>query len=174
MEGGAKFSLNRRYRYSLWRQWDINRPAVTFICLNPSTADEEVNDPTVRRCITFAHAWGFGTCYLGNIFALRGTNPSVLYDFDDPIGPDNDTSLLDMSSIAARVVVGWGNRGQLYNRGNYVLELISSKRPLYCFGRTKTGEPKHPLYLPRLAMVYQLGGEFDKMLLCKVNKHDYK
>ena len=93
---GATFSPCRRYRYTLWRQWD-ERPPATFIMLNPSTADETANDPTVERCQRRAQAMGYGGVRVANIFALRSTDPRALYTAEDPVGPENDHALLTLA-----------------------------------------------------------------------------
>ena len=98
MERGAKFSLDRVYRYRLWRFWDKRKGIVLFIGLNPSTADEKVNDPTIRRCIGYAMDWGYGGMLMGNIFAYRNTYPETLKICGvDPIGIENDTELRAMN-----------------------------------------------------------------------------
>src|SRR5512133_2959068 len=93
---GATFSRDRRYRYSLWREWNRDLSRVAFVMLNPSTADEARLDPTIRRCLGYAHAWGCGSFVVGNLFALRSTDPAALYRADDPVGRANDAALLEM------------------------------------------------------------------------------
>ncbi len=148
MERGAKFSLDRIYRYRLWRFWDKRKGLVLFIGLNPSTAGENVNDPTIRRCIGFAMDWGYGGMLMGNIFAYRNTYPETLKTCDvDPIGIENDTELYTMNSEAKRTVLCWGNGGIYKGRGN----VVSCKMfpNALNFGFTKQGQPKHPLYLAK-------------------------
>jgi hypothetical protein len=156
MDGGATFSHDRKYRYKLWRQWDVSKQTIAFICLNPSTANETDNDPTVWCCVNFARDWGFGTLHIGNLFAVCSADPRRLYEDDDPIGPENDDALFDMAATAKKVVVAWGNHGVACGRGRQVMELLRCKGHLYCFGLNKTGEPRHPLYLPRSAMVSEV------------------
>ena len=144
---GAQFSDCGKYRYKLSRTWDRNKGTALFIMLNPSTADASVNDPTVRRCINFAKSWGYGRLYVGNIFALRSTDPKALYGHDDPIGVDNDKYLLEMYEQSDIVIAAWGNHGALLNRSNQVIDLINGD--LCCLGQTNIGEPRHPLYLPK-------------------------
>jgi hypothetical protein len=116
--------------------------------LNPSKADHVENDPTVRRCIGFAEAWGYGGVDVVNIFALRSTDPLELYGHDDPIGPENDAAILSAAAGAARVVAAWGHHGALRHRGSDVLRLIErSGRTVECLGMTKDGYPRHPLYI---------------------------
>src|SRR5271157_168450 len=94
IRSGATFSLCRTWRYKLWRRWSAAVPMVTFIGLNPSTADEINDDPTVRRCLGFARRWGFGGMSMLNVFAYRSTNPRALRAATDPVGPRNGAALL--------------------------------------------------------------------------------
>jgi hypothetical protein len=116
-----------------------------FIGLNPSTADETQDDPTIRRCIGYAKAWGFGGIYMLNLFAYRTTDPAKLALVHDPIGPKNDEFLQMYLTPAGLNIACWGNGGKLMNRGRVVVELLG-KDNLACLGTTKSGEPKHPLY----------------------------
>lgn len=143
MERGAAFSPCWRYRYALWRIWDEGRPVVLFVCLNPSTADEARDDPTVRRCIGYARAWGFGGLRLVNLFALRATDPAALRRADDPAGPENDRWIARMAEGARLVVLAWGNEGR--GRGPAVRALLPDPHGLRL---TRSGQPAHPLYLP--------------------------
>ncbi len=88
MTRNAHLSICRRYRYALLRRWGEGKNAM-FIGLNPSTADETADDPTIRRCVSFAKAWGFGGLCMANLFAYRATNPADMLMQADPIGPDN-------------------------------------------------------------------------------------
>jgi hypothetical protein len=119
---------------------------VAFIGLNPSTADEINNDPTVRRCIGFARRWGFGGVYMLNVFGFRSTNPRALKAAVDPVGPGNDASLLKTCRRCDMVVACWGVWGGLFDRGQAVMELLSDV-PIHCLGMTRGRQPKHPLYL---------------------------
>lgn len=143
---GARFSPCRTWRYRLWRRWSTNKPTVAFIGLNPSTADETNDDPTVRRCIGFARRWGFGGMNMLNIFAFRSTNPKLLRKAADPIGPGNRAALLRTCCRSALIVACWGGWGRLFDRGEAVIDLLAGFR-LHCLGHTKDGHPKHPLYL---------------------------
>jgi hypothetical protein len=143
---GATFSHDRIYRYSLWRTWDLQKGRVLWIMLNPSTADEVELDPTVRRCIGFAKAWGYGGIEVCNIFALRSTDPKVLYSHPDPVGPDNDDAITN-SADAARVVAAWGVHGALRGRGAELAKMFDGVVNLECLGVTKDRHPKHPLYV---------------------------
>lgn len=143
-EQGAEVSTDGQYRYSLWRIWDSSKPLILFICLNPSTADATVDDPTIRRCISFARSWGYGGLYMGNLFAFRATNPAELYEAPDPVGPKNDNRLFSMASKCQNIVFAWGTKGVLLERN----KVISSKFPnSRCISKTKVGHPGHPLYL---------------------------
>ena len=160
---GAVFDADRRYRYLLWRRWDGTNngwlfgvpPETTtclFIMLNPSTADEKVLDPTVRRCVDFAKRWGCGSLLVANIFALRSTDPKMLYQTHstggEPIGgPDNDRHILEAASAASVRVAAWGRHGNLLERGRKVVELLVDL-PLMCLGTNQDGTPWHPLYVP--------------------------
>lgn len=145
---GALFSDCGRYRYRLTRIFDERRIAVNFIMLNPSTADGCSDDPTIRRCQNFARMWGFGRMVVTNIYGLRSTDPKALYRDPDPIGPKNDYHLVLEALCAAEVVCAWGAHGSAKSRGGFILSLLKARgiRPV-CLGRTKSGEPKHPLYL---------------------------
>lgn len=142
----ATFSIDSRYRYGLWRRWD-DGPIALWIMLNPSTADEVKNDPTIRRCIGYSKAWGYSGIAVGNIFALRSTDPSALRRSPDPVGPDNSDYLLSMASAAALTVCAWGVHGAYKERGVAVHELlIAGGVSLSVLGFTKGGHPVHPLY----------------------------
>jgi len=141
----ARFSPCRTWRYTLHRIWDKGRGLLMVVGLNPSTADEVRNDPTVTRCINYARAWGFGGLVMMNAFAVRGTNPRVLREVPDPVGPDNDFWLSRMAREARLIVAAWGNHGLWLERQTKVLSLID--REVYCLGVTKQGAPRHPLYL---------------------------
>ncbi len=118
--------------------------------LNPSTADAEKNDPTIRRCIGYATEWGYKTLYVGNIFAYRSTDPKKLKQVKDPIGIENDFQLLEVAQMSAMVVVAWGNHGGFMNRGKEVYKYMERANiKLYALRTLKTGQPSHPLYLPK-------------------------
>lgn len=126
--------------------WDNTPPAV-FIMLNPSTADEVKNDPTVERCERRARMMGYGGLRVANVFALRSTDPKALYQHAAPIGKDNDAAILESATGAGIVVCAWGGHGNLNNRGSKVLELLQSENIVpYYLALNKDGTPKHPLY----------------------------
>jgi hypothetical protein len=143
MKSGASFSQCHRYRYALWRQWS-DGPRVLFVMLNPSTADATRDDPTIRRCIGFAKAWGFGSLAVGNLFAFRTPSPRALAACSQPIGQENDRWLRKLQRGAALVVAAWGNHGSLLERGAAVRALLANPSTL---GLTARGQPRHPLYL---------------------------
>lgn len=144
----AVFSLDRRYRYALRRRVGMDDSAVLFVMLNPSTADEEVNDPTIRRCIGFANRWGFGWLTVCNLFAYRATKPRDLWKSPDPIGLGNDFHILREARVANQVVVAWGEAAKWPHRIASVRCLLAGI-PLYCLGTNGSGSPKHPLYVPK-------------------------
>jgi len=144
MHSSATFSPCRRYRYALWRTWDEARPHVLFIGLNPSTADETQDDPTIRRCMGYARDWGYGGVCVANLFAWRATLPSDLKRAEDPIGPDNDEWLERLAGEAEGVVAAWGNDGAHLGRSTAVKGMLHE--PL-CLKLNRSGEPAHPLYL---------------------------
>jgi hypothetical protein len=141
----AAFSPCRRYRYALWRSWDSARPRVLFIGLNPSTADERSDDPTLRRCMRFARDWGYGGMCTGNLFAFRATEPKAMLSAADPVGPKNDAWLRRLADEAALVVAAWGNHGAYRSRSTVVRGLLGE---LHCLAVNQSGEPAHPLYQP--------------------------
>lgn len=145
MKYDAILSKDKKYRYSLSRIWDDNKPKVLFICLNPSTADEKNDDPTVTRCINFAKSWGYGGLLMGNLFAFRSTDFSNLLSETDPIGPDNDKSLQELAKQSALIVAAWGNNGNLLERSTKVKKMFSNYQ-LKCLKVNNTKEPMHPLY----------------------------
>ncbi len=132
----------------LWRIWDKAKPAMTFLLLNPSKADEEINDPTITRCWRRAERYGLGGMRVVNLFAWRSTSPDELYIPEDPIGPENDSYILEACRDTDVVLCGWGGYGKLQNRGNAVLKLLLDHqvKPM-CLGVNKDDTPKHPLYV---------------------------
>jgi len=146
--GTAWFSEDQAYRYLLTR-WLGDEPKVmTWIMLNPSTADAFTDDPTIRRCIRFARREGCGTIRVVNLFAYRATDPRELSaPGRDPVGPDNDR-FLDEHTQASLVVAAWGAGGTLNGRAREVGgRLAAAGTRLNCLGVTKDGHPRHPLYV---------------------------
>jgi hypothetical protein len=149
ISSSARFSRDRRYRYELWRRWADGPAVCNFLLLNPSTADARSDDPTVARCRRRARAWGFDAVVITNLFALRSTDPRALRSATDPVGPANDAALLSVARSAALVVCGWGVLGAYLGRSSAVLALLAHAGvPAFCLGRTASGAPRHPLYLP--------------------------
>jgi len=140
----AIFSKDRIYRYVLIREWDLDKPSLTIVSLNPSTADEKKNDPTVTRCIGFAKKWGFGKLLMANIFAFRATLPKDLFNSKNPVGDKNDYWIKKLSEEGNKVVLAYGNHGNFKNRHDEILKMIENP---YCIKKSKTGMPSHPLYL---------------------------
>lgn len=145
MKRWARFSDCRRYRYQLWREWGPGTDYVMFVGLNPSTADEINDDPTIRRCIRFAQEWGYGALCMTNAFAFRATDPRVMKREPHPVGPDNDFNLKQLAQGAGVVVAAWGTHGTHKGREQW-LRLHLPK--LHYLRLTKDGHPSHPLYLP--------------------------
>jgi len=145
MERSAEFSPCRTWRYSLYRCWDWQGPEsqIAFCCLNPSHADELIDDNTVTRCINYAKRWGFGGFYMYNVFGFRATKPRVMKAAADPIGPGNDAALAGIRQRVGCVVAGWGNHCPP-EREKAVCELIGGT--IFCLAQTKKGRPIHPLY----------------------------
>lgn len=142
--GGARFDGD--YRYRLWRVFSDAPTCVTFVMLNPSRADAEHDDPTIRRCVGFAHDWGFGRLEVVNLFAYCATHPRELAQAPEPVGRHNDRAVRRAVRRADRVVVAWGIHGQLLGRHERAPALLRGVEPL-CFGTTQSGAPRHPLYV---------------------------
>ena len=140
-----------KYRYRLTRDLGMmGEGAVCFVMLNPSTADAENDDPTIRRCIGYARRFGAARLEVVNIFAYRSTDPSVLLAMsrDTAVGPENDAHILDVVSRSKIVICAWGNHGELFGRAKEVLRLIGSvQTPMALKINAKSGQPAHPLYL---------------------------
>lgn len=154
----ASFSPCAKYRYALSREWDApTQRRCLFIMLNPSTADELVLDPTVRKCVGYAKRWGYGALDIANLFAWRSTDKSVLPSLHDPVGEENDVFISRLAGSASLVVCGWGADGGLRNRAGLVLRaLVLSGHSPKCLHLTKGGEPGHPLYLKNEAPLIDL------------------
>jgi hypothetical protein len=148
MKSDAKLSEDRRFRYWLTRVWDDTLPMMCVIGLNPSTADEHADDPTIRKCIGFARRLGFGGLLMLNVGAYRSTSPKTWRNAIDPFGPENSVAHLWSYIIefnATQIIAAWGKNG------NYVTgrcAQIAQLPNLYCFGRNPDGTPRHPLMLP--------------------------
>jgi hypothetical protein len=145
-EYGAIFDAKRIYRYLLWRKWDESLPRLCFVMLNPSTADEIKNDPTIARCVGFADRWGFGSLEVVNAFAYRATDSSELKRAKNPVGKLADRYIQEAVTRSDQVVVAWGNWGSL-NERHVEMNALLKGADTYCFGITNQSQPKHPLYL---------------------------
>lgn len=149
----AVISEDQLYRYVLSRVWDKRKPILGAIWLNPSTADAEVDDPSLRRGMYFAEAAGYGGLMLCNLFAWRATNPAVIIrmDYHQAIGPLNNAHILRMNSLCPEIFVGWGDKASQHekigNRVRFVAEMIGPSKKLLCLGTTQRGQPRHPLYI---------------------------
>jgi hypothetical protein len=144
----AVYSDCERYRYSLTRVWEPGDGHALFVMLNPSTATERQNDPTVERCERRARTLGFGAFTVLNIFAWRATDPREMRAAADPVGPDNDAAILASLAQADRVICAWGTHGAHLGRGPAVERLLRSAGVrLWHLGLSKEGHPKHPLYI---------------------------
>lgn len=144
----AVYSDCENYRYTLTRTWDATGHKALFVMLNPSTATEVQNDPTVERCERRARALGFGAFRVANIFAFRATDPRVMRAQADPIGPANDAAIADGAAWADAVLCAWGTHGAHLDRGAQVERLLrATGQPLFHLGLSKAGHPKHPLYI---------------------------
>lgn len=144
----AIYSDCENFRYELTRVWDEAGRKALFVMLNPSTATEVQNDPTVERCERRARALGFGAFRVCNIFAYRATDPRNMRAQDDPVGPENDAAILSACEWADQIVCAWGTHGEHMNRGPMVgAKLQAQPKPLYHLGLSKAGHPKHPLYI---------------------------
>jgi len=141
---GAIISEDEKYRYSLWRIWDKELDSCMWIMLNPSTADATKNDPTINKCIAYAKWWGYGSIFVCNLYAYRARDPKILEYVPDPVGPLCDQWLITISKIAVLRMAAWGNNMLSHRRVNKVKSLMG---PLSCLDISKSGNPKHPLYL---------------------------
>lgn len=152
-DSGAEFSYDRAYRYRLWRRW-ADGPMLMVVGLNPSTADEIVDDPTIRRCIGYARRWGFSGLWMMNLYGYRSTDPRDLFCAEDPIGPFNRWHLNVVADMAIEdggaILAAWGATSwrQGFQAGWFRRHASDSwGYGVACLGLTKSGEPKHPLYL---------------------------
>lgn len=155
--GSAIYSPCERYRYSL--DCSLIETSLPFgraqrclwIMLNPSTATEEQFDPTVRRCWGYSNAWGYESMTVCNLFALRSTDPGALKRIADPVGPDNDRYIQWQAARADLIVLAWGNHGTFRDRGVAVIRLlgVDARSKMRVLKLTGTGQPAHPLYLPK-------------------------
>ena len=149
LERTAELSPCERYRYCLGRHWNKSAPACLFIMLNPSTADHIIDDRTIVKCKTYAAKWGYGSLLVGNLFALRSTDPKALRQAvsagEDPVGPENNGHIVALLAQASLVVCAWGVNGTLLERDQEVVEMLQGRGQALTL--TKDGHPNHQLYL---------------------------
>jgi len=150
----AMISDDGKYRYFLSRTWGSDGKVVTFIGLNPSTADAKQNDPTVLKCIRFARSWGATKLLMVNLFAYRSSSPRDLRQVANPVGADNDAWIMRAVKEADIVVAAWGNNGSYLGRANEVTKRFHLR--LQALRITKQGMPGHPLYIPADAKLVRL------------------
>lgn len=154
-EFGAVISPCGRYRYRLWRHWS-DAPHALWVMLNPSTADGTKDDPTIRRCISFARAWGCGGIVVVNLYALRATNPDHLWQARsehgfDIVGPANDATIAE-SITGAHVgtrVAAWGTQARPDRVAALHRIATAADVDFVCLGRSRAGMPRHPLLVRR-------------------------
>jgi len=146
----AVFSPCRKYRYRLAQIWDGGKEPLYWLMLNPSTADEVKNDPTVERCERRARMWGYGGSVVLNIFAYRATDPKDMRAQKDPIGPKNDDWIRKLArrSQDVDVVGGWGEHGAHMARGQAVMDIFKQENGrINALKINASGHPAHPLYI---------------------------
>ncbi len=144
VQKGAEFNQDRTHRYSLWRIWDEQLPMIAFVGLNPSNANENEDDPTIRRVIGFAQNWGYGGVYMLNLFTVISSAPSILKDANN-WGDWKDclSHILKHENKIEEYVFAWGNAKESQERG---LKLSKVILDAICLEKNKNGSPKHPLY----------------------------
>jgi hypothetical protein len=136
---------NNIYRYTLLRVWDKSKPKIAFIGLNPSVADEQQDDNTVRKCINIARRDGYGQMVMLNAYAYRSTDPKALTTQPNVVGRFNDRYIAEECKSADKIVVAWGNHAT-DDRHTTLLKVLKEQQ-LWCFARNNNGKPKHPLYV---------------------------
>jgi hypothetical protein len=149
IENDATISDCGLYRYLLRRTWDAIKPRALLIMLNPSTADANVDDPTIRSCVRLLTSLGYGSMEVVNLFAWRATDPSELLNTIVPtVGEKNDVAIMSAVGRCDMVICAWGAHRAADERAHEVIQMIRAHRPaVFCFGKTKDGAPKHPLYI---------------------------
>lgn len=160
IDRSAEISECGRYRWWLRRSWQLwddqgqhveGKGVCCFVMLNPSTADAMQDDPTIRRCIGFARAWGYDTLSVRNLFPWRATDPKELLVIDRGhcLGSPRGGIELMAAATADMLVAAWG-AGVPFERDREVLRAWRDSfpaMPIYCLGTTKHGHPRHPLYV---------------------------
>ncbi len=177
---GATFSEDRVFRYTLWRRFKESGKTLAFIGLNPSTADEKIDDPTVRRCINYAKRDGYAQLIMLNLFAFRATLPKDMRAAKDPGGPDhagNLMAIIETCAAADKVILAWGNHGSFKGAGRALYKSLVNAQfqwKLYCLGMNKDTSPVHPLYQPSAAPFIPFGyGMTNKQKKCKHEKQSW-
>lgn len=149
--GFARVSDDGAHRYLLGRSWDTPYKTVTFVMLNPSTADALADDATIRRCVGFARRWGFNRLLVVNLYAFRSTDPRNLLSAPDPVGPKNDATILEAVAVSHLVICAWGAHEAVKRcpeRVARVLRLLEPVEHVEALQLTRDGHPWHPLYVP--------------------------
>tara|TARA_E500000178_G_C16409447_1_gene482323 strand:+ start:40 stop:522 length:483 start_codon:yes stop_codon:yes gene_type:complete len=141
MKKHAKISPDGKYRYNLSRIWDEEKPKILFIMLNPATADDTVDDPTIRRVINYAKDWGYGGVFVGNLYAFRSKSPKDLRNIDNPMGENNIQEVYSLLELVEKVIYAWGNKKK---EPSWLRERVDTP---YCIDVGINGIPKHPLRL---------------------------
>lgn len=147
---GATFSDCGKYRYLLSRHW-AEGPCALFCMLNPSTASELIDDPTIRKCMGFSRKWGMAGMYVVNLFAWRATDPKELLKTSDPIGPDNKWAIRQAVELCkGPIVAAWGANKAIERFGfrKTLCSITDHGLTVNCLGTTQEGHPRHPLYVP--------------------------
>lgn len=149
MEKDAAISECGNYRYSLLRQWGDGASCV-FIMLNPSTADADLDDPTIRRCIGFAKRENCDAIEVVNLFAFRSSDPKELEKAHDPVGPLNNQYIhTAVQNARGPIIAAWGACPYVRGRDKGTIDVVRFERGhIHCLGKTKNGSPRHPLYVP--------------------------
>jgi hypothetical protein len=144
VERWAVIDDTEQYRYALTRIWEPDKPRICFVMLNPSTADGYTDDPTIRKCIGFARQWDYGSLAVVNLYAFRATDPKDLWKASFPVGPENDTFIKQAVRQSLAIVAAWGASARDEQRVAQVRRLLGDAN---CLGKTKSGAPRHPLYV---------------------------
>lgn len=159
LESDARISDDGMYRYLLRRTWDFTKLRVLIIMLNPSTADATIDDATIRSCVRLCKWRNDGGFEVVNLFALRATNPAELKTVADPVGPSNNDVIEAAIMRCDIAICAWGAYPGAIERGRTVRGLLRLRRPaVFCWGKTKDGAPKHPLYIKSGTALETFGG----------------
>lgn len=148
--GPALLSPDRQYRYWLLRDWKPGERRIAWIGLNPSTADEQRLDPTLRRIYDFSELWGYDGFIMLNLFAFRATVPRVMLLHPEPVGQDNDSHILRVAGEVDKIMCAWGVDGVHRNRSQEVVKMLTDAghgTKLHAVKINRDGQPGHPLYV---------------------------